>query len=241
MIRKLPKVPKPHRIARLLQVLIVMLVPIFGYSTNAESATSYAIDTHGSLIRVYVYRAGLLSFVGHDHLVSTSVIKGKLIYTPPPSSDTRFSFVIPVATFEVDDPVQRKLAGGQFAGKVPADDRVGTLRNMLSKKVLDASQYPEIAVSGHWIEGSSSHGTVAVTIEVRNSHRGYQVPVDIHTQNDRLVVTGMVHLLQTQIGIAPLSIMGGMLKVADGVDVRFTLAFKPVEMKEQPRAQERIE
>ena len=209
--------------------MLIFLLPCGAFATDTGTPTRYGIDQRNSWIRIYVYRAGLLSLLGHDHLISTSAIDGGLTYRSPPSPDAVFKLAIPADGLVVDDPDQRKLVGGRFAGPVADKDRDGTRRNMLSAKVLDVAHYPEVTVSGHWIEGSSSHGAVAATIGLRDAHRQYRVPVDLQEQNARLVVTGVLHIKQTELGIVPLSILGGMLNVADAVDVRFSLTFTPLE------------
>ena len=221
---------KKNRVSRgvcLFQAIILVLLPAIGRSADAGTPTRYAIDAANSLVRIYVYRAGPLSFLGHDHVITTTMLDGELNYTPPPSQDAVFKLNTPVNALVVDDPEQRKSAGGRFSLPVPAKDRAGTRRNMLSEKVLDAAQYSEIAVTGHWLEGSPSHAKVAMTIGLHGVQRHYIVPVDIQMQDGGLVATGMFHLLQTEFGITPLSILGGALKVTDGLDVRFTLAFVP--------------
>ena len=39
---------------------------------------------------------------------------------------------------------------------------------------------------------------------------------------------------QSELGITPFSILGGVLQVADGMDVSFSLAFVPVAGSEEP-------
>jgi hypothetical protein len=107
----------------------------------------------------------------------------------------------------------------------------------LGDKVLDAAHYHNIIVTGHWLTGSPSHGTVAVTIGLRDKLTQYRVPVDIQMQNERIIVTGMLHMKQTALGIKPLSILGGLLKVVDGVDLNFTLAFVPINKPQKPNPQ----
>ena len=213
----------------LFQAFLLALAPALGQTSEAGAGTHYDVDRQDSWIRIYVYRAGLLSFLGHDHLISTSVIDGGLTYTPPPALDAAFRLTIPVDALVVDDPEQRKQVGGRFSGLVPDKDRKGTRRNMLSAKVLDAAHYPEIEITGHWTGSLPSRGEVAASIGLGDTHRQYRVPVDIRGQPARWVVTGSLHLEQSDLGITPVSIGGGLLKVADGVDVRFSLAFVPTE------------
>jgi len=218
-----------RRWGRLLPAIIISVLPGFVYSMDAGTSVRYDIDRHHSLLRIFVYRAGLLKAFGHDHLVTTTMINGGLTYTKPPSLAAVVKLTIPVDALVVDDPEQRKAVGGRYSASVPLKDRSGTRRNMLGDKVLDAAHYQDIVVTGHWLTGSPSHGTAAVTIGLRGKLTDYRVPVDIQMQNERLVVTGMLHMKQTALGIKPLSILGGILKVADGLDVRFTLAFVPVD------------
>jgi len=181
----------------LLQAIIFFLVPGLAYAGGAGPSISYGIDRQLSLVRIFVYRAGVLKVFGHDHLVSTSIINGGLTYTPPPALDAAIKLMIPVDALVVDDPKQRKRVGGRFSAPVPVKDRVGTRENMLSDKVLDATLFPDIIITGRWRDGSSSHGTVAVTIELRDKSHQYDVPVDIEMHNGLLTVSGMLHLSQT--------------------------------------------
>jgi hypothetical protein len=218
----------------LYQAIIFLLLNGFIYSGEAGTSLSYDIDRHDSVLRIFVYRTGLLKAFGHDHLISTTLINGGLIYTTPLSPAAAFKLSVPVDALAVDDPEQRKAAGGRFSAPVPDKDRSGTRRNMLSDKVLDAAHHPDIIISGHWLSGAPARATVAVTMGLRDKLAKYSVPVAIRQQGDRLLVTGTLHMKQTELGITPFSILGGTLQVADGIDVSFSLAFMPVAGTEQP-------
>ena len=218
------------RMAVYLGLILAMALhvpPAVGDTGAPISESRYTVDHDLSWLRIYVYRAGLLSRLGHDHLISTAALAGDLTYVPPPSMAAAFTLHIPVASLVVDDPEQRQAVGGKFAGPVAAEDREGTRHNMLSGKVLDAERYPVIEIGGRWLDGNPTHGTVAVGVRLRGAERRLTVPVDIHRDGDRLQVTGHVHVLQTDFDIVPLSVLGGMLQVADGMDVHFSLVFVP--------------
>lgn len=215
--------------AWLLSLTILGLMPVVGYASRDPAGSRYSVDSAHSLVRIYVYHAGLLSFLGHDHLITASVIAGELHFMPPPALAAAFSLSIPVNGLVVDDPQQRQAAGGRFGAPVAAQDRAGTRHNMLGDMVLDAVHYPIITVTGRWLEGSPSHGTVAVTLGVHGGKHDYRVPVKIQLQAQRLRVTGKLHLRQSQLGMTPFGIFGGLLQVADGIDVQFSLTFVPAE------------
>jgi hypothetical protein len=217
-----------------LQAIMFLLLSGFAYLAEAGTSLSYAIDSHDSLLKIFVYRGGLLKVFGHDHLISTTKINGGLFYTMPLSPAAAFKLIVPVDGLVVDDPEQRKAAGGRFSAPVPDKDRSGTRRNMLGDKVLDAAHNPDIIITGHWLAGSPSQATVAMTLELRDKLVKYSVPVAIRVQNDRLLVTGTLRVKQTELGITPFSVLGGVLQVANGLDVSFSLAFVPVSGSEQP-------
>lgn len=230
IINMIKKVEIPGlRIAWLLSLAILMVMPRVDYGDTGAASSRYTVDSAHSRVRIDVYRAGLLSFLGHDHLITTATIDGELRYTPPPALGATFSLSIPVDGLVVDDPQQRRTVGGRFSAPVAAKDRAGTRQNMLGDKVLDAAHYPAITVTGRWLKGSSLHGTVAVTLGVRSEKRDYTIPVDIQLHAQRLLVTGKLHLRQSQLGITPLSIFGGTLQVADGIDVQFSFTFVAVD------------
>jgi hypothetical protein len=218
----------------LLQASILVLLSGFACSAEAGTSLSYEVDRHDSVLKIFVYRGGLLKAFGHDHLISTTMINGGLFYTTPLSPAAAFKLTVPVDALVVDDPEQRKAAGGRFSTPVPDKDRGGTRRNMLGDKILDAAHYPDINITGHWLAGSPSQATVAVTLGLRDKLAKYSVPVAIRVQNERLLVTGTLHMEQTELGITPFSVLGGVLQVANGIDVSFSLAFMPVAGSEQP-------
>ena len=234
MIRLLAKERMSCRSAGLLRAIILVLAPVAGYGMDADTATGYVVDPSASIVRVYVYRGGLLGLLGHDHIVSTNDIKGVLNYAPPPSLSAHFKITLPVDKLVVDDPEERKAAGDKFSSQVSDEDRSATRRHMLSSKVLDAERYPKIEIEGDWIKGSPPHGTIAAIIGAHGTQREYHVPVDIKMQNGHLLVKGSIHILQTDFGITPLNVAGGLIQVANGLDVRFALAFIRSDKTEPP-------
>ena len=218
----------------LLQASLFLLLSGLVYPAAAGTSLSYEIDRHDSVLKIFVYRGGLLKAFGHDHLISTTMINGGLFYTTPLSPAAAFKMTVPVDALVVDDPEQRRAAGGRFSDPVPEKDRSGTRRNMLGDKVLDAAHYPDINITGHWLAGPPLQATVALTVGLRDKFAKYSVPVAIRMQNDRLRVTGTLHMKQTELGITPFSVLGGVLQVANGVDVSFSLAFVPVAGSEEP-------
>lgn len=208
-------------------LLSLGISPLTLAANNTTSSVYYILDQTRSIILIQVSRAGFLKALGHDHLVTTTTLKGELFYSSPPAVGASFYVSFPVDTLVVDDPVRREQAGERFSSPISDAAREGTRSNMLSDAILDAARHPEIVIEGRWIEGSLPQGTVDSTITMRGMKRHYAFPVDVDIQPESVKATGTLQLAQTDFGIIPLSILGGSIKVADRIDLQYSLVFIP--------------
>lgn len=100
-----------------------------------------------SEVRVLVYRGGVMASLGHNHVIASKYLSGK-IYVHDELSKTGFELTIPVNSLMVDDPDLRKQEGVDFSKDIPTETIAGTRRNMLGGKVLDGKHYPVIDTPG---------------------------------------------------------------------------------------------
>lgn len=185
-------------------------------------ATRYSIRSDLSDVRFLVYRAGRLATLGHNHVVQPGTIAGE-IHLATDFHRSSFSLVIPVAGLHVDDPGSRSVEGQDFATPPDAEAIARTTRNMLGDKVLDAARFPQIDIRSLGLVGPAWAPDVSLRIRLRGVERDMTVPVAIDLQGDRLVVTAVFEIRQTDFGITPLSVLGGALQVADTVRVRMRI------------------
>jgi polyisoprenoid-binding protein YceI len=94
---------------------------------------------------------------------------------------------------------------------------------MLRPEVLDAARYPEIVVRSASIEGSFEQPRVRSAITIRGVTRTWETPVQMQRTGSRIAVSGSFRLRQSDFDIAPFSVAGGAVQVADEIDVRFRL------------------
>lgn len=191
-----------------------------------KNATVYRIDRRQSQIRIRVYRAGPLAGVGHNHVITSSDIHGR-IYVHPRLAASGFRLTVPVTSLKVDPPGARAQEGKGFQSKLDPADRRGTRKHMLGASVLDAKKYPTITLRSIAVAGPPWYPRITVRVTLHGHRRDYVVPTAIERQGHRLVATGGLHLKQTRFGIRPYSVLGGGLRVADRIAIAFRLVAVP--------------
>lgn len=182
----------------------------------------YRIDPAQSELRVLVYRAGAMAKFGHNHVIANRMLTGRIDFAGTATAST-FSITIPVAGFFVDDEELRRQEGADFPGEIPADAKEGTLHNMLSPALLDASRYPVITVRGANISGTNDALTATLTVSVAGHESTFVAPFALETAAGRLSAAGMLELRQSTLGLAPFSVMMGALQVRDDMRLRFKI------------------
>ena len=183
---------------------------------------AYRVDTEQSELRVLVYRAGPMARFGHNHVMVNRALKG-WVNIENAQTASAFSLTIPVADFVVDDAQSRGEEGPDFPGEIPDDAKSGTLHNMLSAALLDAAEYPVIAVDSVGVAGTQGELTATLTIRVAGHESKIDAPFTLESDPQRLSATGSLELRQSAIGLTPFSLTLGALQVQDMVQLKFKI------------------
>jgi YceI-like domain len=191
----------------------------------------YRIDENQSELRILVYRAGPLARFGHNHVMVNHAIRGAVNLADVPG-DSVFWLTVPVAGFVVDDAQARREEGGDFAGDIPDDAKSGTLHNMLTAALLNADEFPEIAVrsvaeSGARAASGAGALTATVAISVAGHESTVDVPLTLQVDSRRLSAAGSMELRQSALGLTPFSLMLGALQVQDAMTIKFDIVAVP--------------
>lgn len=189
---------------------------------SEAGATVYEIDTRASVVHIQVFRGGTFSRLGHNHVVSSKSVTGR-VWMRPQFAASGFELSFPVADLIVDDPEARRAAGSDFPPDIPETDKEGTRKNMLRKDVLDAESYPQVTVKSAAIAGSLQALQITARITIKDSTRDVVVPASIKASDDKLTVTGEFDIKQTDFGMKPFSVALGALEVQDRLHLRFDL------------------
>jgi polyisoprenoid-binding protein YceI len=189
---------------------------------DLRGATVFTVDSQASDVQVQVFRAGTFARLGHNHIMTSKHVTGR-VWSHPTLERSGFELEFPVAQLIVDDTQARAAAGSEFPGEIPADDREGTRKNMLRAEVLDAQSHPTIKLQSVKVSGSAQRPEISTRITIKGVARDVSVPAAVAIENGRLTATGQFDILQSEFGIKPFSIGGGTLQVQDRLHLTFKI------------------
>jgi polyisoprenoid-binding protein YceI len=189
---------------------------------TTSQAGSYHVDRAQSEVRILVYRAGPMERLGHNHVIVNRDVDGGVAYEGDLSAAS-FSLSIPSAAFRVDDAGMRAEEDADFSEDVSDDAKAGTLHNMLSAAVLDAVQFPDMTIRSVAITNTSGSSAATVKVSVAGHESTLVVPFTVEISPGRLTARGALTLRQSALGLTPISIFLGALRVQDEMRVKLRL------------------
>jgi polyisoprenoid-binding protein YceI len=177
-----------------------------------------AWEITSSALEIRVYRDGPMARLGHNHLVTSSGIGGR-IELREPRARSGFTLALPLASLAVDDPGARAAAGPEFAAAVPEADRAGTARNLFGPQVLDAALQPVLRLHAEALEGGPRDYRARVRIALRGEERVVEFPVTVELEGATLRVHAQAVLRHADFGLVPFRIAAGALSVRDEIAI----------------------
>ena len=191
-------------------------------SNQASSGAHYRIDSERSWLRVLVYRDGLLSGLGHNHVVSHNDISGTIVLLGEPLQ-ADIAIELKVAEFVVDDAQLRIAEGDDFSGQVSNKDIAGTRSNMLGKKLLSADSFPTIRIQSTAGVETLPKIELDVIVTVLDREHHLVVPATVVLSENAFVATGELSISHSDIGLSPFNAVFGALQVRDRLDLKFEM------------------
>lgn len=193
-----------------------------------RDSASWTLDESASELRVLVYRSGTLARLGHNHVLRARRLEARAWGGQDGSLvDSGVELRIPVAQLAVDDPVDRALSGPEFAAPVSDEARSGTLANLTRPEVLDAATFPDLRVRATVVSVVGTAAIARARVTLRAATSEIDLPLTLARDDGGVTASGQLALRQSDFGIAPFSIAGGAIAVADEVQVHFNLRFTP--------------
>jgi polyisoprenoid-binding protein YceI len=188
--------------------LAAALLAVAGAAAAQNTATGMAIDVQRSTIVIHVGKSGLLSAAAHDHTIEASISSGTIRESPAPYVE----FTIETAKMALrPDP------------KVDPKTEL-TIQKDMEEMTLETKKFPEITFRSSRVERLAD-GQWKVDGDL--SLHGVTKPVSLTVkQHDGAYATHAV-LKQTDFGIKPISIGGGMIKVKNEVEIDFLIFPRP--------------
>lgn len=177
------------------------------FAASAASAQENAvkqIDSARSTITIHVSKSGLLSAAGHNHTINAPIASGSLLESPSP----RVEFKVETAKMTVmPDP------------KVDAKTEA-TIQKDMEEMTLETKKYPEIAFRSTQVD-KLADGQWKVAGDL--SLHGITKPVEVTVKQDGDAFITHTVLKQTDFGIKPISVAGGMVKVKNEIGLDFRI------------------
>jgi hypothetical protein len=182
----------------------------------------FVIDSAASELRLFVYRAGAMAALGHNHVIVNRQLCGVVRLAAEPAG-SGFDVTVAVGGFSVDEPALRREAGEDFASEVSDAARSGTLRNMLSAALLDGANYAAVHIQSLQVSEVDGKLAVSAAMQVKAYRATVNIPFTLEKQPDSLVASGEISLKQSDLGLTPFSVMLGALAVRDEFRARFKI------------------
>ncbi len=188
----------------------------------------YALDPAQTTLRILVYRGGRLASLGHNHVIAAEQHAVGQVYLPKDGFATAGAELgFRLDELVLDSPAWRTALGGDFAKILSEADIAGTRANML--KALDAAQYPVVQAVTRTVEGGWPRPVLKLDVTLHGKTRTLDLPVEAaKPEGDQpLKARGRLVLRQTDFGIQPFTVLGGLLAIQDPLVVELDLTARP--------------
>jgi polyisoprenoid-binding protein YceI len=181
---------------------------------HAAEAT-YDVAESKSLVRIHVGKTGAFSFAGHRHKVQAPV-SGTVTADPENLSGSSVDLTFASARLHV-------MPEGEPTGDAPKVEEV-----MRGPGVLDVVRFPEIRFRSTKVTGralaSGGYDLVLVgELSLRGVTREITLPVQVTLNGRSLAATARTKLRHDQFGMKPVSVGGGLVKVANEIQIEFQI------------------
>lgn len=193
----------------LLAAALALLAGCAGQPTEPPPAAEPA---GGHALQVLVFRGGTAARLGHNHVLRAADLR-----VDWPAAGPVLGFRLDA--LEIDPPALRAGLGPAFASAVDDEARAGTRANLL--KALDAAAHPEVVVRTLQQLGEGPRRAVEAEISLHGVTRRQWFVVDVL---DGRRARGEVVIRQSDFGIQPFTVLGGLLAVQDALVVQFELS-----------------
>ena len=184
-----------------------------------KGAAVYRVDPQQSWVFMRTGRDGPMKSAGHDHVIASANVEGLVLLSDDPGK-SRADLRLPLQQLVVDNPDYRERFG--LEPDLPVSAIEGTTRNM-QDKVLESSRFPWVTVGVRVLSMQDAQADLDVSVTMHGTSFDYSVPAELTVDPGKLRVTGAMSVGHADFGLTPFSAAGGLLRVADDIEVVFDL------------------
>ncbi|MDT9001836.1 YceI family protein [Paucibacter sp. APW11] len=190
----------------------------------------WRVDPAASRLRMLAFRAGTAARLGHNHVLTAPEFEGWLQLPGSGLAGASFALSFPLARLRLDDPAERARLGEAFASTLTPEDVAATRANMLGPRLLDAARHPLLQLHSLQIVGEGEQLAALVQISWHGQQHQQWLAMQARQSGSEPAapwqVRGQLVLLQSDFGITPFSVLGGLLAMQDAVTVEFEIQLK---------------
>jgi hypothetical protein len=149
--------------------------------------------------------------LGHDHVVASRSLTG---FAAPGLNRADITFRLDQLTID-----ESQLLRDAGIGTRPSPETIeGTRKNMLGP-ALDAARFPLVTLHAE----TAGASVLRVAITLHGVTRQLDLPATYRANLRELSVQGTARLKQSDFGITPFSVGGGLLAVQDELEIRYAI------------------
>jgi polyisoprenoid-binding protein YceI len=202
--------------SRIIVGILSTLILHWASDLSAQQEAVYSIAPAKSKMEVHVYKDGFFKALGHDHLIAARAMSGQVQFDAQNIENSKVSLKVEAKSLTVIDPGESQK------------DRQDVQATMLSERVLDVAQFPEIVFSSAGVSSVKKTATaweltLSGSLKLHGVEKKVSIPLRLHAEIHQLEAQGEVSLRQTEYGITPVKVAGGAVKVKDKLTVSFTI------------------
>ena len=146
----------------------------------------------------------------HNHVLATPQLNGWVLLPAEALEGERFELEFRLDHLELDAPAQRAALGADWASALSA-----TRSNMLGDSVLQAESFPVVRLRGQQIVGAAPQLAVQMEVELHGQRKAQWLALNTELTDTTLRARAALVLRQSDFGIKPYSVAGGLLAVHD--------------------------
>lgn len=195
--------------------LIIGWLTLLAGSVSAAPRT-FTIDAKVSAATAHVGKTGIGSFAGHEHNVVARDVQGEIMLDAEKLSESAVDLIIPTRSLTVSPE-------GEPDGDAPKVEQA-----MRGPSVLDVARFSTIHFGSTEVKGSPKEpGKYALEVTGEMTLHGVtkvvKLPIQLEVKGDLATASGKLTVKQTDYGIEPTTVAGGLVKVENEVVLAFKL------------------
>ncbi len=196
---------------------------------GSDAAALLQIDAAASTLSIHVFRAGRAARLGHNHVLNAPKLTGFVML---PAGDTDlgaagFELSLRLDELQLDTTAARSALGAGWASAISPEMVAATRANMLGEAGLQAASYPLVRIRSLRMAGATPKLAALIEIELHGQRRQQWIALNVNTSADaekeQVRARGALVLRQSDYGLTPFSVAGGLLAVQDELTIEFDL------------------